>query len=139
MTDREQARKLIQPFYDMLNRPGEKDVRPLAEAILAPDWRSYSGEQTSKGRDEFIQQLAGFGKLLPDLAWAVRDVLVDGDRIVVRGEASATPAGDFFGVPHGGRSFRVMSIDIHSVRDGKLVAAYHVEDWAAALRQLAGR
>ena len=42
------------------------------------------------------------------------------------------------GVPHGGRRFAVMTIDIHTVEDGKLVRAHHVEDWASALRQLKG-
>jgi hypothetical protein len=32
-----------------------------------------------------------------------------------------------------------MTIDIHTVRDGKLIAAHHVEDWASALRQLAAQ
>jgi hypothetical protein len=41
------------------------------------------------------------------------------------------------GVPHRGGSFAVVAIDIHTVRDGKLVRADHVEDWATALRQLA--
>ena len=45
----------------------------------------------------------------------------------------------FFGVPHSGRSFKIMTIDIHTVKDGKLVTAHHVEDWASALRQLAGK
>ena len=57
----------------------------------------------------------------------------------MRGEASGTPAGPFFGVPHGGKSFRVMSIDIHTVENGKLVTAYHVEDWASAVRQLSAK
>lgn len=39
----------------------------------------------------------------------------------------------------GGKSFRIMTIDIHTVQDGKLVEAYHVEDWAGAIRQLSAK
>lgn len=53
-------------------------------------------------------------------------------------EASGTPVADFMGVPHGGKRFSVMTIDIHTVEAGKLVRAHHVEDWAGALRQLRG-
>lgn len=42
----------------------------------------------------------------------------------------------FLGVPPGARVFRSMSIDIHTVRDGKLVLAHRVDDWAGAIRQL---
>lgn len=64
---------------------------------------------------------------------------MSGDRVIVRGEASGMPAGPFMGMPHGGKSFKVMSIDIHTVRDGKLVRAYHVEDWMGASRQLSAK
>lgn len=134
-----QARELIAPFYALLNRPATKDVGALAQSVLAPDWRSFSGENVSKSRDEFIGQVGGFGRLIPDLAWTIKDVLVDGNRIVVRSEASGTPVGDFMGVPPGGKTFRIMTIDIHTVADGKLITAHHVEDWAGAIRQLSAK
>lgn len=137
--NRESAARLVAPFYDALNRPASKDVAALVEGVASADWRSYSGENVSKGREEFIQQVKGFGKMIPDLTWDIQEVFADGDRVIVRSEASGTPAGDFMGVPHAGRRFTVMTIDVHTVRNGKLVAAHHVEDWAGALRQLAGR
>lgn len=135
---RDQARALIAPFYDALNNPAAKDVRALIEGLASPDWRSFSGETVSKGRDEFIQQVMGFGKLLPDLAWDIKSVFADGDTIIVRSEASGTPAADFMGIPHAGKRFAIMAIDVHTVEDGKLLRAHHVEDWASALRQLKG-
>ena len=134
-----QARAVVAPFYSMLNQPAGKDLKAIAEANIAPQWRSFGAENNSKGREEFVAQVTGFGKLIPDLTWEIKDVLVDGNRVIVRGEASGTPAGAFFGVPHGGKSFRVMSIDIHTVENGKLVTAYHVEDWASAVRQLSAK
>ncbi len=136
--NRDQARALIAPFYDALNTPASKDVRALIEGLASPDWRSFSGETVSKGRDEFIQQVMGFGKLLPDLAWDIKSVFADGDTIIVRSEASGTPAADFMGIPHAGKRFAIMAIDVHTVLDGKLLRAHHVEDWASALRQLKG-
>jgi predicted ester cyclase len=41
------------------------------------------------------------------------------------------------GVPHAGRSFKILAIDIHTVENGKMVGkSYHVEDWMGAARQL---
>ncbi len=135
----EAARAIIAPFYDVLNAPSTKDVAGQVQKAALPEWRSFSGEGVSKGREEFIQQVVGFGKGVPDLAWNIKEVLVAGDRIIVRSEASGTPAGPFFGVPHGGKGFKIMAIDIHTVKDGKLVTAHHVEDWASALRQLSAK
>lgn len=83
--------------------------------------------------------IAGFGKAIPDLKWEIKELLTSGNRVIVRGEASGTPAGAFMGVPHGGKSFRIMSIDIHTVENGKLTRAYHVEDWMSAVRQLSSK
>lgn len=136
--DHASARALVAPFYDALNTPQSKEVRALVEAVARADWRSYSGEDASKTRDEFIGQVTAFGKLIPDLAWDIKAIHVDGDTIIVRSEASGTPASDFMGVPHGGRRFAIMTLDVHTVADGRLIRAHHVEDWAAALRQLRG-
>jgi predicted ester cyclase len=132
----EQARKQVAPFYEMLNQPATKDIKSLSEQALSPDWKSYSSETDFKGRDGFVAQVGGFGKLIPDLKWDIKDVMVDGNRIIVRSEASGTPVGPFFGVPPSGKSFKIMTIDIHTIKDGKAITAHHVEDWASALGQL---
>ena len=135
----EAAKAIIAPFYDVLNKPATKNVAEIVQASVLPEWRSFSGEGVFKNREEFIQLVIGFGKGIPDLAWNIKEMLVVGDRVIVRGEATGTPAGAFFGVPHGGKSFKIMAIDIHTVKDGKLVTAYHVEDWATAMRQLSAK
>jgi predicted ester cyclase len=76
---------------------------------------------------------------VPDLQWHVTEVLLSGDRVVVRGEGRGTPVGEFFGVPHTGKSFSIMSMDIHTIQGGHIQTTYHLEDWAGALRQLTGQ
>ena len=135
----EQARKQVAPFYEMLNQPATKDIKALSEQALSPDWKSYSSETDFKGRDGFVAQVGGFGKLIPDLKWDIKDVMVDGNRIIVRSEASGTPVAPFFGVPPSGKGFKIMTIDIHTIKDGKAITAHHVEDWASTLRQLSAK
>lgn len=134
----QQNRELIASFYDALNTPAKKDVRTLVESVASTDWRSYSSETVSKGREEFIQQVMGFGKLLPDLSWTIKEVISSGNKVIVRSEAKGTPAAPFMGVENTGKTFSIMTIDIHTIENGKLVAAHHVEDWAGAIRQLRG-
>ncbi len=136
---RESARALVAPFYDALTAPATKDVAALVSSVASPDWRSFGSANTSKGREDFVKQVMGFGKVIPNLAWDVKELLVDENKIVVRSEASGTPVADFMGATPGGGSFSVMTIDIHTVEGGTLVRADHVDDWAAALRQLAAR
>ena len=43
------------------------------------------------------------------------------------------------GAPHTGRSFRLMSIDVHTLEGSKMVRSYHIEDWLGAVRQLSAK
>ena len=134
------ARETVQVFYDLLSNPGSETHVAAFKQVAADDWVSigdYSGK--NKVRDAFLGQMGGFAKLLPDLKWEVQAMHEDGNTIVVRSRATGTPVAPFFGVDGQGRSFDIMTIDIHELEDGKIKRSYHVEDWALALQQLAGR
>ena len=132
------AREIIGPFYGLLTVATRGDVPATEERILALDYQSCSGNLPSECRDRetMIKVFEGFAKSTPDMRFDIKDVLVSGDRVVVRGELTGTPAGDLFGVPHTGKSFRIMTIDIQTIRDGRIAKSFHSENWLSALGQL---
>ena len=132
----QQARAIVSPLYDALNEPLTKDIPALLASAANADYRSCSTNQDCLGRDELAGQFKLFGTIIPDLHWTIEDIWTSGDSIVVRGEASGTPIQPLFGVKPTGKSFRTISIDMFTVRDGKLASAYHVENWAAAMQQI---
>lgn len=106
--------------------------------VLADDFISY-GSVESKGKPQLIGQVEFFWKLIPDLKWEPQDIANDGNKYVVRSLVSGTPNGDFMGTPTDGtKSFKIMSIDFHTVIDGKLTSVHHLEDWGTAMKQLKG-
>jgi predicted ester cyclase len=132
----EKARAIVTPFYEALNRPAEKDVAKLLEQATSSDWMSCGGNDACVPRETVIAGFKNRGATLPDLKWEIKEVLVAGDRIIVRGEGAGTPSATFLGIPASGKSFKVMAIDVHTIEDGKMKRTYHVEDWAGAMRQL---
>ncbi|PYG34513.1 ester cyclase [Pelagimonas varians] len=127
-------------FYDLLSNPGDAAMVEAFQNASTSEWISignYTGE--NKSRDAFIGQMGGFAQLMPDLDWAIQDMHEDGDTVVVRSRATGTPVAPFFGVDGQGRSFDILTIDIHEFEEGKIVRTYHVEDWATALQQLSGK
>ncbi|MBN3561075.1 ester cyclase [Aliamphritea spongicola] len=132
----EEGSAIVKPFYDFLSNPTDAQQADKARQSFHSDWQSYYDNAGSKSLDQTIETLSGIGQLIPDLNWEIKDIKVAGDTVIVRGEATGTPAGDFFGVPHSGNSFKIMSIDMHTVEDGKVKTSYHIEDWATAMRQL---
>ncbi len=132
---------VVQTFYDFLSNPASEEHAAAFNGATAQSWESigdYSGK--NKKRDEFIGQVSGFfAKLMPDLKWEVQEMIQEGDTVVVRSRATGTPNGPLFGVDGMGKSFDILTIDIHTLEGGKIVKTYHVEDWAGALQQLSGK
>ena len=108
---------VIAPWYSLFNQPVQGDMKTLQEQVLTADYESCWGYLPGEcwGRDASIKVVGG---------------------VIVRGEVTGTPAGDLFGVPHSGKSFRIMAIDIQTIRDGKIARTYHLENWLSALGQL---
>lgn len=130
----------VSAFYELLSNPGEQAQVDAFVAATSDTWESvgnYSGD--NKSLEAFLGQVGGFAQLVPDLDWAIQDMHQDGKFITVRSRATGTPVAPFFGVDGQGRSFDILTIDIHELQDGKIVRSYHVEDWAGALQQLSGR
>jgi predicted ester cyclase len=135
----EAARDSVAPFYKALNAEFASDSAELIRQSTAPQWISCRGNDVCNSRDEVIAGIAQRLKSVPDLKWEIRDVQVSGNQITVRGEATGTPAGEFMGAPHSGKSFKLMSIDVHTLEGGKMVRSYHVEDWLGAVRQISAK
>jgi predicted ester cyclase len=122
-----------------LNEPMTKDVSALLAQATNPDCRSCSTLTDCLDREALAKLFKAIGKMVPNLTWKIQDVWVTEDRIVVLGEASGTPAKTFVGVEPTGRNFTTTSLDVFTVKDGKLSSAYHVENWVGAIAQVEGR
>jgi len=127
----------VRSFYsDLLTTPGDVTGEDVRE-VVAEDWKSTPTPLGGPGAEGFLTTLGVFGGLIPDLKWEVQEIWQDGDTYIVRGIATGTPEGPFLGVdPATGKSFEIMSIDVHRVEDGRLKESYHIEEWLTAIRQL---
>jgi predicted SnoaL-like aldol condensation-catalyzing enzyme/predicted ester cyclase len=132
----EKARMIVAPLYEALNQPATRDVAALLAAAANADYRSYSTNEDWLTRDQLADVFRGLGAAVPDLRWTIKDIQTFGDQIVVRGEATGTPVRELFGAKPTGKGFKTMAVDLFTVKNGKLAAAYHVENWVGALEQI---
>src|SRR5258705_8511688 len=133
-----QARAVIAPWYGLFNVATRGDVKSIQEQVLMSDYESCAGYLPGEcwGRDQSVKVVGNFAKSIPDMKFDIKEVLVAGNRVIVHGEVSGTPSGDLFGVPYAGRSFRIMAIDIQTIRDGRIAQTYHLENWLTPLGHL---
>src|ERR1700730_88203 len=91
-----QARAIIAPWYTLFNIATRGDVKAIQEQVLTADYESCSGYLPGEcwGRDTSIKVVTNFANSIPDMKFDIKEILVAGDRVIVRGEVTGTPAGD---------------------------------------------
>ncbi len=136
MHEMHQEVKAVQAFYEMLSNPTDAALADKAAEVIDINWDSEPTPRGGDGLEGFVKSIQAFGQIIPDLEWVPQEILKDGNRYIVRSMATGTPVQPFLGVQPSGKSFQIMSIDIHTVENGKIVKSYHVEEWATAIMQL---
>ncbi len=133
----EDLKQIVRPFYTQcLTVNPDTHVAEKMGQILADNFQS-KGSTEAKSKAQLIGQIQFFWKLIPDLKWEIQEMIAEGNQVVVRSLASGTPNGNFMGVQTDGtKSFKTMTIDIHTVENGQVVEVHHLEDWATAIKQV---
>ena len=129
---------IVRAFYsDILTDPAGTTSERYYD-LFSPDVVSIPTPPGGEGAQGMLDTVTFLGQVVPDLTWAPQEIIETGDgRFVVRGLATGTPVGPFFGVdPATGKSFEIMSIDIVTVESGLITHIYHLEDWTGAVAQL---
>ena len=130
----------VRAFYsDILTAPAETTDTRYYE-LFSKDVVSIPTPPGGPGAQGMLNTIAFLGQVVPDLEWKTNEIIPLDGRFVVRGTATGTPVGPFFGVdPATGKSFEIMSIDIVTVEEGLITHIYHLEDWTGAIAQLSAQ
>lgn len=92
----------------------------LVDRFIAEDYVNHN-DFVAGGRQANRRFWTAFFTGLPDVAVTMEDLIVSGDRVVGRFTYRGTHTGDLLGIPAGGESVEMRSIDIWRVQDGMFV------------------
>ena len=124
---------VVRAFYEPF-RTGDTAVY---SEILAGDWVDIPlAPGQEQGPAGMTAQIAAFRGAMPDYDVIHEDLIVGGDRVAVRNTVSGTHLGAFMGHAPTGRRIEMRTMDIHQVRDNRIVATWHLEDFAGLMAQL---
>lgn len=131
--DMNDYKKIVTLWYEAFTR---KDPA-LLDRILSESWVDIPAPPDQptgpRGAKPLLAQLT---TTFPDLNLRIEDILQDGDKVVVRATMAGTQREPFMGFPAKNRTMSIQVVDIHEVKDGKIVRTWHTEDWMTGLRQL---
>lgn len=133
-TDDSSVEDVVRAFYEPF-RTGDTSTY---DEVLADDWIDLPlGPGQEPGPAGMAGQIALFRHAMPDYTVEHQDIIVQGDRVAVRNTVSGTHRGAFMGHEPTGRRIAMRTMDVHQVRDGKIVTTWHLEDFAGLMSQLA--
>lgn len=89
-----------------------------------------------KGKDEVRKWMAMLANDFADNQFTIEEVIVSGDRVVVRNWWSATVKGDFFGIKAAGKKLSVPAVQVLRIKNGKVVENISYSDTYAMFQQL---
>ena len=121
--------------YDEIWNQGHLEV--CAE-LIAPDYVNYSAPLPGlpAGPDGLKQTVAAVRRAFPDVHYTIEDIVLGGDKAALRVTMRGTHRGDFLGVAPTGRKIEVQELQIEHLRDGQIVAHWHLIDDLGLQRQL---
>jgi steroid delta-isomerase-like uncharacterized protein len=124
---------IVRAFYEPF-RTG--DTSAYSE-VLAEDWIDLPlSPGQEQGPGGMAGQIALFRHAMPDYAVEHQDIIVQGDKVAVRNTVSGTHQGAFMGHEPTGKRIEMRTMDVHRVRDGKIITTWHLEDFAGLMGQL---
>lgn len=110
--------------------------------FIAPDYVRHTspggreGGRDVQGPEDARKSIAAFRAAFPDCHFANDDMLVDGDKVVVRWTCTGTHRGEFRGIAPTGKRVTFIGINIYRLRDNKIIERWAVEDSVSLLQQL---
>jgi steroid delta-isomerase-like uncharacterized protein len=131
----EEEKAVVRRFNELIGefwRTGDADV---FDEVLASDF-VYHQPMTPPDLEGFKQFLPMFRTALPDMRFAVEDLIAEGDKVVDRITFQATHQGEMMGTPPTGNTVTVTEIHISRIVQGKIVERWGQTDMLGMLQQL---
>jgi steroid delta-isomerase-like uncharacterized protein len=107
----------------------------LLDTVLADNWYETPSAERG-GREVGMRLLVSLTTVFPDFKIEIKDMIQEGNKVVVRSEITGTQAAPFMGFPSRHQKISIQAIDIHEFEGGKIVHTWHSEDWMTGLRQM---
>jgi predicted ester cyclase/ketosteroid isomerase-like protein len=130
----QQNEALVRAVFEGLNKRNEA----IYQELYAPEYRWYFPSANPKGLSR--EEEAGFVKLLragfPDCHWDVEEMVVHGDRVIVRFLFKGTHTGEFQGILPTGNKTEAGGIWMGRVKDGKFVECREENDFLGWMQQM---
>ena len=128
--DEEKNVALAIRYHNDIFQKGKLDV---ADEILSPDFVIHSPglpENFRKGREGVKKYASEIRAAVPDRKLKQDDIIVKGDKVLIRWSSSGTNTGSFFGDPPTGKPYVATGFDLFRISNGKILELWQQYNFA---------
>jgi steroid delta-isomerase-like uncharacterized protein len=130
----EENKAIVRRFLEEVVNKGNQTV---ADELVASDFIDHNPlPGLSPTNEGFKQSFVIFRTAVPDLRYAIDDLIAEGDKVAVRWTATGTNKGEMFGMPATGRQVTVAGVDVFRLARGRLVELWLSWDQLGMMQQL---
>jgi len=126
-------KSLERRFFEVLDA---QDWNTMLSQLVSPDVKVNICGNPTMGRDQWREMGKMFYDGFPDGHHVIEDVIVDGDRAVVRARFEGTHKAAFMGIPATQKKLSLPCIMINHWKNGKVVEHHGQFDSAVLMAQL---
>lgn len=131
--DSDANKAVVRRFVDDVFAAGRTEA---IDELVAPEFVSETFGITTDGRARLREATERVHGALGDVAFVIEELVAEGDRVAARLTASATPKGEFMGVPAAGRRYTIGELHLFRLAGGRIVEHWHQHDALGLLKQL---
>lgn len=108
----------------------------LADDLLAEEFVLHDPVASREivGRDAERALITGLREAIPDLTFAIDDLVADGDNVTIRWTAAGTHGGELLGFLATGRALAIRGVDMYRLQDGRITESWTFWDLPGMLR-----
>jgi len=131
----EENKAMLRRMYEEIHNKGNMAA---ADEFVANNFVDHNppGPGVPPGPEGIKQGLGMFRAAFPDFHATVEDMIVEGDKVVVRLTITGTHKGELMGIAPTGKQFTIGVIDIARIAQGKMVERWGQEDMLGMMHQL---
>jgi steroid delta-isomerase-like uncharacterized protein len=117
---------------------GKVAAMAVMDEVLATDFVMHGNTESEDihGLKNVKQSMAEYFNAFPDIHYTLDDIIVEGDKAVIRCTMIGTHKGEFMGIPPTNKKVKVREIGIDRVVGGKIVEEWGISDTLDLMQQL---
>lgn len=127
------AKEIVRSFYDLWNNGSLEGLDKLVSPDVV-DHSPFPGQ--AAGYAGLQMTLGGLMSALSNINLSVDKIISQGDIVAAHWSATAKNTGNFLGYPASGKDVSLSGTDMFRIQNGKIVEAWHSEDFLGVLQAL---